>query len=149
MGLFNRKPQNDTSEISSEITAFPIEYNGENLWAKALDSDCGIWFEDDGATIYFYATDASYSEIYDALWIFNKQDPDALKPGEKIFVVWNPERKLAGLFFRDKFHAIFNFRAKCGYCRSGFPADSGTDWSPEGHMWNESLVQLFYPTPKK
>lgn len=49
----------------------------------------------------------------------------------------------AGLFINRYPHAIFDFTAKRGYCRTNFPPPS-KEWSSfyENHEWDDNAVDL-------
>jgi hypothetical protein len=113
----------------------------EGPYAKSFGDDCGVLFEDDGTSGYFYATNGDNSEVFDALWVYDRSDDQALQPGAEAFIVWNPARRRAGLFYDERFHAAFDFVAKQGVCREGSSPASSTDWSPSGHTWDDSFTE--------
>jgi len=123
-----------------EATAHAINFSGEGPYSKSFDQGYGVVFEDDGETGYFYATIQQQSVILDALLVYNRTDTDALQPGEEAFIVWNPARMRAGLFYHNCFQAVFDFTVCRGVCRSGFPPAPSTGWSPLGHIWDDALI---------
>lgn len=103
-------------------------------------------FEDDGDTGYFYAVDPSADDnpIQDALHIYNAADvADKEKPSE-VKIGWSQDSRKAVLLINGYPHAIFDFEAKRGYCRTGFPpAPENTPWGLDGHVWDDAAVELF------
>jgi hypothetical protein len=143
---FNRRVGQKHDAEPDEATAFPVRYQGKGPYAKSFADEYGVVFEDDGETGYFYATDGEHTQIFDALHLYDRGDSDSLQPGEEAFVVWNPSRKRAGLYYRNEFHAVFDFSARRGVCRTGFPpALSSSDWSQSGHRWDDSFVSGLEP----
>ena len=141
MALFKRRDRGPANSESDQVTAFPIKFSGPAPYAKPLGGEFGVVFEDDGATGYFYATDGSNTEILDALHVYDCQTTDALQAGDQVFVVWNPARRRAGLFYRERFQAVFDFAAKRGVCRTGAPpVSASSSWSAPGHDWDEAFI---------
>lgn len=105
----------------------------------------GVTFEDDGETGYFYALDMSLNDqpILDAMHIY---DVAAVSDREKpsIFqIVWSVDNLKAALFINQYPHAVYDFEADRGYCRSNFPPPAPGGFSSEGHEWSESAVRFF------
>lgn len=101
-------------------------------------------FEDDEDTGYFYALDTSVADqpIQDAVHIYNAANVvDSAEPSI-VKVGWSQDSTKVVLLINDQPHAIFDFSAKRGYCRTGFPPPrAGGLWS--GHEWEESAINLF------
>ncbi|AZC18571.1 DUF2251 domain-containing protein [Pseudomonas sp. CMR5c] len=115
------------------------------LEAPAEEGSFVVVFEDDGDTGYFYALDtaAEGNPIYDALHIYNAADvSDSHKPS-MVKVGWAVDHRKAVLLINDFPHAVFDFDAKQGYCRSGFPPQAGNGWSEGGHQWDDAALGLF------
>ncbi len=80
----------------------------------------GVVFEDDGTTGYFYAVGKDM-RVLDALHIYNvenvvdKQIPSIVK------ILWNEDLSQSFLSINGYYHAVFDFKNRAGYCRSGFP----------------------------
>jgi hypothetical protein len=131
--LFGRAPAEP-----DEATAFPITFNGKGAYSKSFDGAAGVVLEDDGETGYLYATSGDHSEIWDALHLYDRNDPHALRPDDEVFVVWNAARRRAGIYYREEFHGVYDFRARRGACRTGFPprrADGKwSDWPHVGRV---------------
>jgi hypothetical protein len=112
----------------------------------APDGPFATVFEDDGDTGYFYALDASAkgNRIQDALCIYTV---DNVKDREKPSIVkigWSQDSQKAVLLINSYPHAVFDFSARQGFCRTGFPPPpSNGEWSSLGHEWNDSVVALF------
>ena len=102
-------------------------------------------FEDDGETGYFYALDTTRTEnpIVDALHIYDVESVTDRHLPSKVQIVWSMDDRKAALLINDYPHAVFDFTAKRGYCRSGFPPPSEDGWSAQGHEWDDSVLDLF------
>jgi hypothetical protein len=104
-------------------------------------------FEDDGTTGYFYALDTSREDnpIVDALHIYDVEGVTDRNLPSHAQIIWSPDHYRAALLINDYPHAVFDFNARRGYCRNGFPPDSVSEagWSPEGHEWDDSALAPF------
>jgi len=110
------------------------------------EGDLAAVFEDDGETGYFYALDRERlaDPILDAVCIYDVEDVEARAQPRLLHIIWSPDQTRAALLIDQHPHAVFDFRERRGYCRSGFPepiAEHG--WTR--HDWNESLQQAFFP----
>jgi len=105
-----------------------------------------VVFEDDGSTGYFYALDTSHEgqPIQDALQIYNVTNvSDRAKPST-VKIGWSLDNQKAVLLINGHPHAVFDFAAKQGYCRTGFPPPSPAGaWASQGHEWREAAIELF------
>jgi len=120
-----------------------IEVGGAgHVEAEAPDGNYAAVFEDDGDTGCFYALDfaSSGQPIQDALHIYEVASvADRHLPSE-VKIGWSEDNQKVVLLINGTPHAVFDFAAKRGYCRSGFPApDSG--WT--GHAWSDDALDLF------
>jgi hypothetical protein len=103
----------------------------------------GVVFEDDGSTgcLYGLAFAREDNPIVDAMHIYNvAQVTDRDKP-LLVQLLWSKDGLKAALMINKYPHAIFDFEAKRGYCRSGFPPSDGT-WSVFDHAWDDKAVDL-------
>jgi len=103
-----------------------------------------VVFEDDGDTGYFYALDNSVPDqpIQDAMHIYNTANVTDKHLPSLVEIGWSLDNLKAVLLINDHPHAIFDFSAKRGYCRTGFPPPSNSSgWS--GHDWDDSAFKLF------
>ena len=127
-----------TAQATLEIGA------AEPVQGNAPECDLAAVFEDDGDTGYFYALDFSQPEqpIQNALHIYNVADiADKHLPSE-IKIGWSLDSRKSVLLINGYPHAIFDFEAKRGYCRTGFPpADEASGWS--GQDWSDDALELF------
>jgi hypothetical protein len=104
-----------------------------------------VVFEDDGETGYFYALDTSRADnpivdslhIYDVANVFDRHLPSTVE------IVWSQDDRKAALLINKYPHAIFDFTARRGYCRSGFPPPAANGWTQHGHEWEDSAQELF------
>ena len=96
-------------------------------------------FEDDGETAYLYAVDISGKElaiIYNVKDVVDREQPSIAKIG------WSMDGMKAVLLINDFPHAVVDFSARRGYCRTAFPPPDPTrGWS--GHEWNDDALNLF------
>ncbi|MCD5972027.1 hypothetical protein ALP94_02996 [Pseudomonas savastanoi pv. glycinea] len=115
------------------------------LEAPAADGSFVVVFEDDGDTGYFYALDTSAVDnpIRDAMHIYNVADVSDRDKPSVVKIGWSIDHSKAVLLINDYPHAVFDFAARQGYCRSGFPPQTGNGWSESGHEWDESVLDLF------
>ena len=114
--------------------------------AQAPEQPFVAVFEDDGDTGYFYAVDPSADDnpIQDALHIYNAADVADRETPSEVKIGWSQDSKKVVLLINDYPHAIFDFEAKRGYCRTGFPpAPENTPWGRHGHEWSDAAVELF------
>src|SRR5690349_1360992 len=92
----------------------------------ASDSPKGRWssvFEDDGETGYFYARDLEMPDkqildavhIYDVSRIVDRERPSIVQ------ILWSTNGSKCALLINRCPHAVFDFDAKRGYCRTNFP----------------------------
>jgi hypothetical protein len=104
-----------------------------------------VVFEDDGTTGYFYALDTSRGDnpIVDALQIYNVAAVKDRHLPSKVQLVWSQDDKKAALLINKYPHAIFDFVACRGYCRTGFPSPKKTGWTQQDHKWDAKAEELF------
>lgn len=103
-----------------------------------------VVFEDDGEIGNFYALDLENeaNPLLDALTVYYVEemaDRDIPCEGR---IVWSSDGMKA-LFGINLFpHAIFDFEAHRGYCRSTMP-DPNPAWTHYGHDWEEGALAMF------
>jgi hypothetical protein len=103
-------------------------------------------FEDDTEVGYFYALDTSAEgePIQDALHIYDVAKVTDRSIPSTVKVVWSVDSRKVVLFINDCAHAVFDFQAKQGSCRTGSPAvPHDSQWSAGGHAWNETAIEFF------
>ena len=103
-------------------------------------------FEDDGETGYFYALDTSVKEqsIQDAVQIYNVANVADSSEPSTVKIGWSVDSMKVVLLINDYAHAVFDYQAKQGFCRTGVPpASSNGKWSTQGHEWNNAAIELF------
>lgn len=99
-------------------------------------------FEDDKETGYFYAVDSCQEQpILDALHIYNVSNVTDRDKLNKAQIVWSEDGLKSALVINGFIHAVFDFDGNRGFCRTGFPPL--TNWSKEGHEWDEKAIKLF------
>jgi hypothetical protein len=103
-----------------------------------------VIFEDDGTTGYFYALDLADAErhIVDAVLIYEVEDVTDRHVPSEVLILWSADQQAAALVINQNPHAAFDFKSKCGYCRSNFPDPSGdSGWTRHG--WADNLRERF------
>ncbi|MEI8197624.1 MAG: DUF2251 domain-containing protein [Phycisphaerae bacterium] len=103
-----------------------------------------VVFEDDGDTGYLYALELQRQDnpIVDALHVYNVAAVSDREKPSVVQLVWSRDGLKAALLINRYPHAIFDFKARRGYCRTGFPPPSKT-WSQQGHAWDDAEQELF------
>jgi hypothetical protein len=103
---------------------------------------------DDGKVAYFYGLDTRLGDqVLDAVHVYNvgtvldhpTPDLDVHLPCD-VQIIWSETQERVALLLNGRPHAVFDFVAKRGYCRSNFPASSS--WSKDGHGWEEGAVDF-------
>jgi hypothetical protein len=101
------------------------------------------FFEDEGKTGYFYAVDPAQADrIVDAVHIYNVGNVvDRSKPSQ-VKIAWTDDGMKCVLLINDYPHAVFDFSAKRGYCRTNFPnfSSDGGGWSKADHSWSDEAI---------
>jgi hypothetical protein len=116
-----------------------------------------VVFEDEGVAGYFYACDRSQEvhehSILDAMLIYNvaalaKSDAENQRPEPQRIasVEWSRDGLQAVLYLDGTAQALFDFQARCGYCRMDFPnfvEEQGDTWRKSSHAWSDAALQRF------
>jgi hypothetical protein len=115
------------------------------LAADSPNDKCSAIFEDDGETAYFYAVDTESDEhqIVDAVHIYNVRDIVDRHISSTALIIWSDEGSQCALLINSYPHAIFDFKAKRGYCRTNFPnfPDNESGWLTSDHQWSEKAAE--------
>ena len=121
---------------------------GEEVFI-ASDSSTGTYstvFEDNGETGYFYAYDRQFNSILDAVHIYNVSSVIDRHLNSVAEIVWSEDGLKSALLINRYPHAIFDFAAKRGYCRTNFPnvrpATHGR-WKQSTHQWDDAVMRFF------
>jgi hypothetical protein len=70
--------------------------------------------------------------------VLDRTKPSTIKIG------WSLDNQKAVLLINEYPHAVFDFSAEQGYCRTGFPKlTTGDEWGSHTHEWNEAAIELF------
>lgn len=103
-----------------------------------------VVFEDDGDTGYFYALDMLRADnpIVDALHIYNVTNMTDRQIPSTVQIVWSADDLKAMLLINRYPHAVFDFAARRGYCRTAFPPPDKR-WTARGHAWDDKVVEMF------
>jgi hypothetical protein len=101
-------------------------------------------FEDDGETGYFYGLDTSRQgqPILDAMLIYNVENVTDRDHPSIVRIVWSTDGLKSALLINAYPHAIFDFEADRGYCRTNFPP-SDPKWTTHSHEWDDRAIELF------
>lgn len=102
-------------------------------------------FEDDGDTGYFYALDILRADnpVLDALHIYNVKAVKDRNLSSLVQIVWSNDNQKAALLINKHPHAVFDFKAHRGYCRTGFPTPIKGSWTQHGHDWDDKAMEFF------
>ena len=103
-----------------------------------------VVFEDDGDTGYLYAYDRSRPEspILDALHIYNVAAVTDRERPSTLQVAWSDDGLKAVAILNRSPHAVFDFEARRGYCRTNYPPPDPA-WTSHGHAWDDAAIHLF------
>lgn len=115
------------------------------LESVSTQSTYGVVFEDDQTTGYFYAVDTTDGlKMLDALHIYNVDNVVDKEKLCSLKIYWSSDGHIAALLINDYCHAVFDFAARAGYCRTGFPA-TNSDWCrvTERQLTDELASNLF------
>lgn len=120
---------------------------GDSTWI-ACDAPIGRFsavFEDDGETAYFYAVERVGGDprILDAVHVYNVRRVTDREQTSELEIRWTPDGRHAALYINHFAHAVFDFAARCGCCRTGFPPPASTGWSTDGHAWRDDALAPF------
>ena len=103
-----------------------------------------VVFEDDGDAAYLYALDTTRSEqpILDAMHIYNVGSVTDRDQPSTLQVAWSDDGLKAVCVINRYPHAVFDFEARRGYCRTNFPAPDAA-WTKHSHEWDDAAINLF------
>ena len=92
----------------------------------------------------FYGLDTTRADnpIVDALHIYDAQNVSDGQRPSRVQIVWSSDGLKSALLINEYPHAVFDFEAKRGYCRTGFPPPD-TEWTEHSHAWDDAAIQLF------
>jgi hypothetical protein len=119
----------------------------ETFVTSSTNNGYAVVFEDNGETGYFYAVRQNAElEILDALHIYNVEDVvDRAKPST-LKLLWTTDESKAFLSINNYYHAVFDFQARAGYGRNGFPGPNKWTLVKE-RLLTESLLVAFATLP--
>lgn len=142
-GIDTKSPSSVTDD--KKPTAYPLNYSGKGIWNKAFKNyNFGVVFEDDGKTGYFYATNKGQTVIFDALQLYDYNSKDKPKSGEKMYIVLNESLKKAGIYYQNKFHAVFDFNNERGSNLLNSPKLKTAKWE-KPHIWDDAITEGLNP----
>ena len=132
--------------MGSRIEAEQIIYVGEGavIQSDSPTTQFAVVFEDDSETGYFYGLDtlAEENPILDALHIYNVAAVSDKDKPSVAQIVWSEDGLKAALVINQYPHAVFDFAAERGYCRTNFPPPD-RNWTKFGHEWSDAVIELF------
>ena len=124
----------------------PIQVGHETfVGSNSPVTNYGVVFEDDGETGYFYGLDTSLNEgdqILDALRIYNVRSVIDKEKPSLVQLVWSEDGLKAALYINDYPHAVFDFAARRGYCRTNFPRPN-EKWTSFDKEWSDAALDSF------
>jgi hypothetical protein len=117
---------------------------GVTVGSDSPGTQYAVVFEDDGETGYFYGLDNSTegNPILDALHIYNVAAVSDRDKSSVAQILWSTDGLKAALVINGYPHAVFDFAAKRGYCRTNFPPPD-RNWTEFGHEWSDAAIALF------
>ena len=101
-------------------------------------------FEDDRETGYFYAVDGAASEhcVHAAAHIYTVGSMVRSHERVSVKVGWSSDSAKVVLMVDDVPHAVFDFLARQGFCRTGFPSGpTHGGWAMIA--WSDSVMERF------
>jgi hypothetical protein len=99
-----------------------------SIWKSAIWEDPDFACEDNA--------------IVDAMHICNAAQVVDRHVPSLVQLVWSRDGLKAALIINKYPHAIFDFEARRGYCRTGFQAP-GHNWTEFDHTWDDKALDLF------
>ena len=114
------------------------------LKSESPTDSFGVVFEEKGRQAHFYAvTDIDADDgVLDTLFIYDATEVASRRIPAAASIVWSADGKKSLLLINDHPHAVFDFDAQRGYCRTNHPKPSG-DWSQQGHGWSDKALRFF------
>ena len=108
------------------------------------------FFEDDGDTGYFFAIDdwRAGNPILDAVHIYDAANMAQSDQVAIAKIVWSPDGTKCALLINNYPHAVFDFSAQRGYCRTNFPNFPKQDehsWDTTDHAWSDEAAAWLTP----
>lgn len=73
--------------------------------------------------------------IYDVHNVTDKNKPSVVR------IAWSPDGTKASLWINNYPHAVFDFTAKRGYCRTNFPPP--LKWKAHNFSWSDDALKFF------
>lgn len=100
-------------------------------------------FEDDGRSGFFYGLDRDLPEpMLDALHVYEVEAFRDRGSARRFQVLWSADGLKVALYIDGVPMAAFDFEARRGYCRDGFPPPA-PGFSAEGHDWDDDVLKHF------
>lgn len=114
------------------------------LRSKSPAGNFAVVFEDDGEIGNFYALDLSHEEdpLLDTLNVYFAEEIGDRDIPCEARIVWSSDGKKALFGINLYPHAIFDFEARRGYCRTNYP-EPNPAWTQFNHAWDEAALDLF------
>ena len=120
--------------------AYPIRFQRHSTQVKPFSgSGFAVVFEDNDQSGFLYVTDERSENVLDALHLYDVNDDARPRSGDQLFIIWNPELEKAGLFYKNLFLAVVDFKNQTACCRSGYPPRTG-EWCKSSHEWNDQMT---------
>lgn len=110
---------------------------------STADNMNAVVFEDNEETGYFYAVERNERlKILDALHIYNVKDVVDKNRPSTLKISWSEDESIALLSINNYYHALFDFKNKAGYCRTGFPENGSWAEVKERKLTDELLESI-------
>jgi hypothetical protein len=133
---------------ASEVTTFRVG-SATAVSSVSPAGTYGAIFEDDGDTGYFYALQhpsQGDGRVLDAVHIYDVQNVADQNVPSRVAILWSADGMKCVLLINDYPHAVFDFAARRGYCRTNFPnsaGDEGRSWNTSDHQWKDDVMKWF------
>ena len=116
------------------------------ITSESPSQPLGTFFEDEGDTGYFYALTLPEHHIVDAVHIYNVRSVVDRDRKSEVEILWSSDGFKSALLINNYVHAVFDFCAKRGYCRTdfpNFPNNQDDDWRKDTHRWDDVVMDYF------
>jgi hypothetical protein len=142
----SEEKKGDKTTVGSAVTVEQTIHVGTKVVIEGVSpsTQYAVVFEDDGETGYFYGLDTRRQDdpILDALHIYNVANVTDRGIPSKIQIVWSADGLKSALVINRYPHAVLDFVANRGYCRTGFPPPD-RKWTKHSHEWDDRAIDLF------
>jgi hypothetical protein len=111
-----------------------------------FDTRSGSTTSDLGETGDFYAIRLPDHQILDAVHIYNVASIVDRERESEVQILWSDDGLKSALLINHIAHAVFDFSAKRGYCRTNFPnlpRSEDDSRHNDTHRWDDAVMGNF------